>query len=134
MNPFENWVASDFREHAVNFCDLARVAYGLELDFSAGTLAQLDDLIDLNFAPGSADDHSDLIVGMGCYLGEVVIHNHGGGWHADEEFFHSPAVVIEGKLQTRTFPLSRVWRRFEYGPEHSLVAYYSEVCRTLARL
>lgn len=134
MNPFRNWVAGDFHHHALEFCDLVSASYGLELDYSPGSLSQLDDLIDSNFGPGSADDHSSLIVGMGCYLGEVVIRNHGGAWHADEEFFRSPAVVIEGRLQTHTFPISRVWRRFEYGPEHSLVGYYGEVRRTLARL
>jgi len=134
MNPFLGWAAGDFRHHADEFCTLARGTYGLELDFSPGTLGRLDDLIDSRFGPGSADQNANLIVAMGCYLGEVVIRSHGGGWRADEEFFHSPAVVIEGKLQTRTFPLSRVWRRFEYGIEHSLVAYYGDVRRTLSRL
>lgn len=134
MNPFRNWAAGDFQHQAVEFCQLARASYGLELDYSPGTLPQLDAFIDSNFGPGSADDHSSLIVGMGCYVGEVVIRNHGGRWRADEEFFRSPAVVIEGKLQTRTFPLSRVWRRFEFGAEQSLDAYYREVRRTLARL
>lgn len=132
MNPFLGWAAGDFRHHADEFCTLARDTYGLELDFSPGTLGQLDDLIDSQFGPGSADQNANLIVAMGCYLGEVVIRSHGGAWRADEEFFHSPAVVVEGKLQTRTFPLSRVWRRFEYGIEHSLVAYYGDVRRTLA--
>ena len=133
MNPFRNWVAGDFQQQAAQFCDLARESYGLELDYSSSSLTQLDDLIDANFGPGSADDNAALIVASGAYVGEVVIRNHGGCWRADEEFFHSPAVVIEGKLQTHTFPLSRVWRRFEYGNQHSLEAYYREVARTLAR-
>src|SRR3989304_4714248 len=134
MNPFEGWAAGDFRPHAVEFCALARDAYGLELDSSPGTLGRLDDLIDSNFGPGSADQNSNLIVGMGCYLGEVVIRAHGGAWGAGGGVLPPAAVVIEGKLQTRTFPLSRVWRRFEYGIEHSLVAYYGDVRRTPSRL
>lgn len=134
MGLFSNWVAGDFQREAAEFCNLARESYGLELDYSPSTLNQLDDLIDHIFGPGSADDNAALIVAMGCYVGEVVLRAHGGQWRADEEFFHSPAVIIEGKLQTRTFPLSRVWRRFEYGSEQSLVAYYTDVRRTLARL
>jgi hypothetical protein len=87
-----------------------------------------------NFTAGAADDHPALIVSMGCYVGEVIVRTFGGQWQANEEFFKSPAVVIEGKLQTRTFPLSRVWRRFEYGAEQSLVDYFGEVRRTLADL
>ena len=134
MNPFRHWAAVDFEHHAAEFCELVRSGFGLELDYSPGTLGQLDDFVDTHCGSGSADDHSTLIVGMGCYLGEVVIRNHGGHWSADEEFFHSPAVVIAGKLETRAFTLSRVWRRFEYGTEQSLVAYYGDLRRTLARL
>lgn len=134
MNPFRHWAVVDFEHHAADFRELVRTSYGLDLDYSPGSVGQLDDFVDIHFGPGSADDHSSLIVGMGCYLGEVVVRSHGGHWSADEEFFHSPAVVIAGKLETRTFPLSRVWRRFEYGPEQSLVAYYGDLRRTLARL
>ncbi len=133
MNPFRNWGASDFQQHATDFCQLARAHYGLELDFSPHTVSQLENFLESHFGPGSADANSVLIVGMGCYLGEVLIRQYGGRWAADEEFFRSPAVLIEGKLQTRTFPLSRVWRRFEYGPDQSLTTYYSEVTRTLSQ-
>ncbi|MFQ5724227.1 MAG: hypothetical protein ACE5G6_07005 [Terriglobia bacterium] len=133
MNPFVNWRAGDFQHQAGEFCEFARATYGLDLDYAQGTVSQLEEFIDSNFGPGSADQNAALIVGMGCYLGEVIIRHHGGTWHADEEYFRSPAVVIEGKLQTHTFPLSRVWQRFEYGPERSLTAYYSEVRRTLSR-
>lgn len=134
MNLFRNWEAAEFRRQAGDFCLLARESYGLDLDYSPGTLNQLDELIDTNFGPGSADDNAALIVAMGCYVGEVILRAHGGLWQSEGNFFHSPAVVIQGKLQTHTFPLSRVWRRFEYGPEQSLEAYYSEVCGLLARL
>lgn len=134
MNLFRTWVTGDFRREAAEFCALARESYGLDLDYSPGTLHQLDQLIDAKFGAQSADDNPALIVAMGCYVGEVIVRAHGGGWRADEELFHSPAVVIEGKLQTRTFPLSRVWKRFEYGREQSLEAYYGEVDQLLARL
>lgn len=134
MNLFRNWATSDFQQQAAEFCLLARESYGLELDYTPATLTELDDLIEGQFGPRSADDNATLIVAMGCYVGEVLIHSHGGHWHAQEEFFHSPSVVMEGKLQTRTYPLSRVWKRFEYGSEHSLAVYYREVGDLLARL
>ncbi|MFQ5816329.1 MAG: hypothetical protein ACE5H2_00005 [Terriglobia bacterium] len=134
MNLFRNWAASDFQQQAAEFCALARASYGLELDYTAATLTDLDHLIETHFGPRSADDNPAVIVMMGCYVGEVLIRRHGGVWCGAEEFFRSPAVVMEGKLQTRTFPLSRVWKRFEYGPEHSLEAYYREVGGLLARL
>src|SRR3989338_6950415 len=90
MNPFEGWAAGDFRHHAVEFCALARDAYGLELDFSPCTRGRLDDLIGSNFGPGSADQNSNLIVGMGCYLGEVVIRAHGGASRGAGGGFHPP--------------------------------------------
>lgn len=134
MNPFRNWGAGDFRQQAEEFRELARERYALRLDYSPHTLAHLEDWIQGEFSSGSADANSTLIVALGCYVGEVVVRNLMGAWQADEEFFHSPAVVIEGKLQTRTFPLSRVWKRFEYGREHSLAAYYQELLTTLAHL
>lgn len=134
MNPFRNWVPEDFQRQAADFCAVALDSYGMELDYSPATLTELEALLEAQFQPGSADNNSSLIVGMGCYVGEVIIHVHGGQWSADEEHFHSPAVVIQGKLQVRTFPLSRVWKRFEYGNEHSLASYYTEVCGLVARL
>lgn len=134
MNLFRHWTPSDFTREATEFCALALESYGLELDYTPATLKKLEQLMNDNFDPGSADDNAALIVSMGCYVGEVIIRSHGGRWQADEEFFHSPAVIIEGKLQTRTFPLSRVWRRFEYGAGESLTAYYGDVRRTLAKL
>ena len=134
MNPFQNWAPGDFQQHAADFCELARDSYGMELDYSPATLTHLEAMLEAQFHPGSADDNSTLIVGMGCYVGEVIIHTHGGHWSADEEHFHSPAVVVEAKLQLRTFPFSRVWKRFEYGNEHSLEAYYTEVRGLLDRL
>lgn len=134
MNPFRHWVAGDFQQRAEEFRELARDRYDLELDYSPTTLAPLEDWLQAEFGPASADDHSMLIVGLGCYLGEVVVRNLRGAWQADEEFFHSPAVIIEGRLQTRTFPLSRVWKRFEYGRDHSLVHYYQELLTTVSRV
>lgn len=134
MNLFSHWTPNDFTREAAEFCALALESYGLELDYSPDTIKKLEQFMNDNFDPGAADDNAALIVSMGCYVGEVIIRSHGGRWQADEEFFHSPAVIIEGKLQTHTFPLSRVWRRFEYGAGESLVAYYGDVCRTLARL
>jgi len=134
LNLFRNWAPSDFQREAREFCLHASEEFDLDLDYSPGTLSRLDDLIDTEFGPGSADDHSALIVQMGCYVGEVVARSFQGAWRADEELFHSPAVVIEGRLQARTFPLSRVWQRFEYGTAKSLVEYYAELTRTLARI
>jgi len=134
MNLFSHWTPGDFEREAREFCELARHDYGLELDYTPATMKELEELLAAHFAPGSADDNPALIVSMGCYVGEVIVRSFGGAWRADEELFHSPAVVIEGKLQTRTFPLSRVWRRFEYGAKHSLVDYYGEVRRTLSTL
>lgn len=134
MNLFQNWTTNDFEREAEEFCKLASHEYGLQLDYTPDTFRRLEALMQESFGPGSADDHPALIVGMGCYVGEVLIRTFGGEWRANEEFFHSPAVVIEGKLQTRTFPLSRVWKRFEYGNKHSLTDYYGEVRRTLSEL
>ena len=133
-NLFRNWVASDFQREAGEFCLVAQERFSLDLNYSPNTLSQLDDLIDSEFGPGSADDNSALIVQMGSYVGEVVLRAFGGAWRADEELFHSPAIIIQGRLQARTFPLSRVWQRFEFGEEKSLVAYYDELTRTVARM
>ena len=134
MNLFGHWSPSDFIREAGEFCTMMQESYGLDLDYSPDSLRQLEQLIGAHFGPGSADANAALIVSMGCYVGEVIIRSHGGRWAPNEEFFNQPAVVIEGKLQTHTFPIGRVWKRFEYGNDQSLVAYYGEVQRTLARL
>ena len=100
MNLFRNWTTADFEREADEFCKLAFYNYGVELDYTPDTVRQLENIMAENFAAGAADDHPALIVSMGCYVGEVIVRTFGGQWQANEEFFKSPAVVIEGKLQT----------------------------------
>ncbi len=73
MGLFSQWAPSDFQEQAAEFCHLARETYQLDLDYSAHSLQKLDEMINVYFGPGSADDNAHLIVAMGCYVGEVVM-------------------------------------------------------------
>jgi hypothetical protein len=130
--PFSAEDACVFAESAIA---TARDQGGLQLDFSPGSLVQLDQL--LQGMPKIEDAGAVLpavVKQLGCYLGEVIIRNHGGKWRrtARSDFWTQP-----GALQFPLFlqlpggvpcnPLRLVLKRLGGAAETSLPAAYEKI-------
>ncbi|WP_408053107.1 hypothetical protein [Streptomyces sp. HO565] len=61
---------------------------------------------------------------MGCYVGETIQLSLGGVWEADDA---DPAGELNVRLRLASgsviWPVQRVVKRFQNGPEDSLTAY-----------
>ena len=55
---------------------------GYDLDFSAGSLSRLDELLDGELSPSQ---HAVYEFRLGAYLGEVLVRNHGAHWMPTDE-------------------------------------------------
>ena len=92
------------------------------LDYSPTSLNKLDVFITERFEPvGSKHVGEALLLGMGCYVGEVIIRCLGGQWSQK-----GPEITGIGGVQA-VFPLQKVLKRFRNGPVDSLFFYYETI-------
>lgn len=116
-------LASEFVEHAT-----ARAR--LPLDYSAASLRIVDRLIDGLRRGGSGREQvSGALVGLGAYVGEVLVREAGAVWvdlppeHFLRTVFSQPVGVRmpDGRVWN---PLGRTVNRFEVGAEESVGTYF----------
>lgn len=113
-------------QEAELFVTLMRdLAPTLQLDYSATSIQALEQLIAANFdPPGSSFVGDTLPVGVGCYVGEVVVRTLGGQWNVEGK----PEINDIGPIQA-VFPIQKAVKRFSNGPEDSLHSYYATIAR-----
>lgn len=117
---------SRYREEAGAFLSLmGEMAPHTALDYSLESLQRLDQFISEHFeATGTQAVGETLPVGIGSYLGEVIIRHLGGHWN------------VEGKAEINDIgpleaihPIEKAMKRFENGRKDSLAWYYHAVAK-----
>jgi hypothetical protein len=98
----------------------AREAGGGLLDFSEGSLAELDGLISRDVAP-APEDPEMLSEVIGAYLGETLVRKLGAAWAEDA----GRPVLELGQLHLD--PLRRAYLRVTEGESRSLAGYFQTV-------
>ena len=92
------------------------------LDYSPESAIRLDKLIDEWWpAAPSKDSYESMVPAMGAYVGEVLIMNTGAHWTRDPQEVYG--VELNGQV---AYPMDRVSKRFEFGPEHAIAQFYRE--------
>lgn len=121
VNPEQPGRSLDYRQEAGAFLTIMdEMAPQVALDYSVESLQRLDQFISEHFdPPGGKMVGESLAVGVGCYLGEVIIRHLGGCWSKNGE----PAIEGIGPLET-IFPLEKSKSRFQNGKQDSLAWYY----------
>ncbi|MDX2675567.1 hypothetical protein PV333_03780 [Streptomyces sp. NY05-11A] len=117
------------RECATGFVARVTARQRLPLDYSVASLRVVDFLVD-GVRKGGADRERahDTLVGLGAYVGEVLVRRAGGVWvdlDGDQRAWFGQAVGVrmpDGRVWN---PLGKVVNRFETGsPEESLRTFY----------
>jgi hypothetical protein len=118
---------SPCRDEAARFVEImGELAPQLRLDYSPASLETLEEFIAARFdPPGSSYVGEALPIGVGCYVGEVVVRNLGGRWQPDG----APVVVDVGGRIKRTYPVQKAHKRFDNGPEDNLAWFYKVVAK-----
>ena len=120
--------AADAYRIAEQVVELMRDNTGVELDFSVESLARVDELLVGWHEGGSTSESMPKNVYLfGCYLGEVIIRNHGGRWRqttgtAQEEAGGFP-VVLELPGGTICNPIGQVSKLLDNGPQNRLLFF-----------
>jgi hypothetical protein len=103
--------------------------FGFRLNYDPPSLIVIDLLVDKIKATGATEHQaSGLLLGLGCYVGEVFVRNGRGSWRSTAEMgmtrtCHYPVVIVlPGTLGVD--PLGAVFGRFEEGAARGAAALY----------
>ncbi|WP_264936574.1 hypothetical protein [Streptomyces sp. A012304] len=121
--------ARGMRACATAFVARATARHRLPLDYSPASLRVVDFLVDGVRKGGADREHvHDTLVGLGAYVGEVLVRRAGAVWvdlDADQRSWFGQSVGVrmpDGRVWN---PLGKVVNRFEAGgPEDSLRTFY----------
>ncbi len=117
-------------EHAALTVRLAWEQYETRLDYSPGSLEELDALVESLREEGlNGEDAAETLFVMGCYLGEVLVRGLSGRWVSTTGTALSnlspwPMVVGLGGGSTWD-AIGKVFKRLELGDSEYLPAYFA---------
>ncbi|MFD7282321.1 hypothetical protein ACFV80_36185 [Streptomyces sp. NPDC059862] len=104
---------------------------GYRADFTPESLPGIERFMTEHSAHGIAaaggllaTDVGPRLLALGAYLGETVRHSLGGLWETDDQDPHGEMnIVLRLSDGSTIWPVQRVIKRFQNGPEDSIVGY-----------
>ena len=117
------------RDHAQLAVAVAASEFGLELDYSPGSLEQVDAQIESLREEGlTGEDAAEALFVLGCYLGEVMVRGFAGRWVATArsplaDISPWPMVVLLPGGSAWD-PIGKAYKRLELGDSEYLPAYW----------
>lgn len=121
-------------ENGIRFAEQFREAVkenlNEDLDFSVETLKFADDFLQRFKDDGlSVNDFAETIFVVGCYVGQVMVHNNGGVWIRQEDANLAKGVsmmpiIIQLPNGVITDPIGKAFKRFHNGEVDNLPYYH----------
>ena len=118
------------RDHAQLAVELAWVEFGLDLDYTPGSLEAVDAQIDTMREDGlTGEDVAEALFVLGCYVGEVMARALGGRWVPTARsplaaISPWPMVVVVGQGSAWD-PIGKVYKRLELGDSEYVPAFFA---------
>jgi hypothetical protein len=116
------------------------------LDFSESSIQQVEDICTLlyNEIPKGffgklikKSPSEETIIHMskmlGGYIGQVMIKHYGGNWTI-EDFLNRGNTLVVNIGEMKTFPVSKVYKRFKNGSEDNVNYYYFVMTKELPKV
>ncbi|WP_126419525.1 hypothetical protein [Asticcacaulis excentricus] len=120
--------------YSADAVEYAQERFGVDLDFSADSVARLENLlvtlhkslpkgrIQKLFKKSPTDEEIRLMSKvLGAYLGEVIRRNKGGEWASNEQFDALGLYFGDDKW---VFPVAKVHKRLMNGEEDNVFSFY----------
>ena len=116
-------------DHAQLAVEVASFEFGMDLDYSPGSLELVDAQIESLREDGlTGEDAAEALFVLGCYLGEVMVRGFRGQWVATArsplaDISPWPMVVLlrDGSAWD---PIGKAYKRLELGDSEYLPAYW----------
>jgi hypothetical protein len=122
-------------DHAQLAVEVAWEEFGLDLDFSPGSLEAVDAQIDSLREDGlTGEDAAEALFVLGCYVGEVMARSLGGKWVPTARTALSgispwPMVVVMPSGTTWD-AIGKVYKRLELGDSEYVPAFFAAAAST----
>jgi hypothetical protein len=123
-------------KHAQIAVDATRVVTGADLDYSPGSLAEVDRIIMGFRGEGlKANQVAETVFSFGCYLGEVMVRQHQAVWkmaadtNLPEAFKEDNTMVVELSDGVFCNPIGKAFKLLEQGEGESLAYFYQVFTR-----
>ena len=125
-------------DHAQLAVEVAREEFGLDLDYTPGSLESVDAQVDSLREEGlTGEDAAEALFVLGCYVGEVMARSLGGQWVATAR---SPLAGISPWPMVVVLPggsawdaVGKVYKRLELGDSEYLPAFFAAAAATRPR-
>ncbi|MYT69075.1 MULTISPECIES: hypothetical protein [unclassified Streptomyces] len=112
--------------HAAAVVEAALDISGAELDYSAGSIDLVEDIVDSFRSDGATcDEMAESLAEFGCYVGEILVRHAGGAWRHAPAGHHPVPLVVELPGPRLCHPVDWVFQRLEHGPDVSISALYA---------
>jgi hypothetical protein len=134
---FAQLVRQMMEAYAADAVNLTRANFGIELDYSPGSVKAVEDLLDRIypsvrrgwlrklFRVGLSETEVDRICKMfGGYIGEVVRRKRGGEWQIIQNPLGDENVIALVRGDDTIFPPSKVFKRLTNGKEDDVWFYF----------
>jgi hypothetical protein len=117
-------------------------ADGLTLDHSIESFKAIDHFIDLHSADGKGKpggrletNWGPILWSIGAYVGETIIRHCPGGKWVTNDSDPQGELNVEVRLPNGTtmFPIARVLKRFQHGPEECIYDYGVVTVQTISK-
>ena len=114
---------------------LVQRKFGFKLNYDPPSLIVVDLLVDKIKETGATEHQaSGLLLGLGCYVGEVFVRNARASWRDTAQMSMKKSVaypvVIALPGAVGCDPLGAVFRRFGAGPPEGVAALYEATVMT----
>ena len=111
---------------------LVKKKFGFQLNYDPPSLIVIDLLVDKIKETGATEHQaSGLLLGLGCYVGEVFVRNARGSWRETAQMAMKKTVaypiVIALPGAVGCDPLGAVFRRFGAGPPDGVASLYESI-------
>ncbi|WP_241473877.1 hypothetical protein [Mycolicibacterium neoaurum] len=113
-------------EHAQRVVVAAQSISRVVLDFSPASLRDVDAILD-DFAESGSNAVAETVFAFGCYIGEVLVRHSGYHWVATPAGLSAtlgPLTVYRESTGARVNPISKAFKRVDYGPVDDLMYFY----------
>ncbi len=125
-------------DHAQLAVEVAREEYGIDLDFSPGSLEDVDAQIEALREEGLTGEHAaEALFVLGCYVGEVMVRALGGRWIATARSALakvSPWPMVVRLPDGSTWDaIGKTYKRLELGDSEYLPAFFAAASGRLGR-
>ncbi len=111
---------------SIKWIAVAMMSSGYKIDFTVESMKEIDRFFEEQNTPDGilSKNRGTILFSIGCFVGQTIIKNFGGGWIADDNDPQGEInIAVRTDDGTLLFPVQRCIKRLQNGMEDGIYAY-----------